>query len=392
MLAILKLRLLSLRQSYLIILVMTAMSLVLTFAFGGMAGNTTYKPDLALVNNSDSALSEELIKDLEAERYYNIVELSMMEATEAIGNSDFFAGVIIDESFGTSTTSLSEGIHMMALKNDAEIMTLEGNLSNTLSKMNQKEKLVAIGSAIFTQIPGVDALEQADKIRANYDKQWLYRKPLLLESRSYGDSFAREANTKGIILGFAIMFSAYTMVFGIGDILTDKQDHTWQRMMVSPLKKSHILLGYSVVTILVGCLQLFVVFFVGQYLFSISWGGHVLAMMLVIFAYVFALTCMGLLLSTFVKTPSQLSAFTPIILTSFAMLGGCLWPLEVVSSKVLLLLANITPHKWAMEALGNITIKNLPLQASLDSILILFVMGILTFALSVYRIERDLNA
>lgn len=385
---ILKLRLLKLRESYLIIIVMTVMSLVLTFAFGGMSGNVSYTPGLLLVDEADNSFSEEIIDTIERAGHYKTLVISYDAAVEAVANSDYFAAVIIDESFGL-TEKLEEGISVMALKDDVEIMTLQSNLASILTRMMQKERLASLGSFIFSQIPTVDAKLQEDNIKVSYDKQWLYRKPIDVESISSGDSGAREANTKNVIIGFAIMFSAYTMVFGIGDILTDKQEYTWHRMMVSPLKKHHVLLGYSIVTIIVGILQLTIIFFLGQFLFDVTWGEGILGMLVIILSYVFALTCMGLLLSTFVKTPSQLSAFTPIILTSFAMLGGCLWPLEIVTSKVLLALANITPHKWAMEAMTNFTIKGQPLSSSLNSILVLIAMGILSYGLSVYRLGND---
>lgn len=387
---ILKLRLLKLRESYLIIVVMTAMSLVLTFAFGGMSGNTTYKPDLVIVNDSSHELSQIFLEDLEALKYYNLNILTKSEAEDAVGSNDYFAGVIIDKSFGENVEDLDDNLSIIALKDDAEIMTLKGNLASIISKMNQKETLVSIGSAVFAQIPGVNVSEMSDNIRTSYEKQWLYRKPMTIETSVSGTD-SKSSNTKGLILGFAIMFSAYTMVFGIGDILIDKQERTWHRMMVSPLKKYQILFGYSIVTIFVGVLQLGIIFFAGQYLFSVDWDGQLVGMFISLLAYVFALTCLGLLLSTFVKTPSQLSAFTPIILTSFAMLGGCLWPLEVVTSDVLLLLSNITPHKWAMQALTNLTIKGLPLSSSIFNISVLVMMGLVAFCLSVYRLRDDVS-
>ncbi len=78
---------------------------------------------------------------------------------------------------------------------------------------------------------------------------------------------------------------------------------------------------------IIGLLQLFILIFGGKYLFNVEWG-EISGIILIALLYVFAITSLGLFLSGVVKTHAQLSAITPIILTSTAMLGGCMRPLD----------------------------------------------------------------
>lgn len=99
--------------------------------------------------------------------------------------------------------------------------------------------------------------------------------------------------------------------------------------------------------------------------------------------FVFAVTSLGLFLSGIVKTHSQLAAVTPLILTSTAMLGGCMWPLEIVKSKTLLALANVTPQKWAMQGMEGIACYGQGFEAAVIPTLVLLGMGLIYFTAGV---------
>ena len=76
------------------------------------------------------------------------------------------------------------------------------------------------------------------------------------------------------------------------------------------------------------------------------------------------------------KTMAQLGAISPIVLTGMGMIGGCMWPLEIITSKPLLFLANLTPHKWALDAIKGAVIYGRVDNGTLLSVLVLVIMGV----------------
>ncbi len=60
-------------------------------------------------------------------------------------------------------------------------------------------------------------------------------------------------------------------------------------------------------------------------------------------------TCAGLVFGTILATEEQAIPFAVPIGIGMAMLGGCMWPLEVVSPAVRAV-GHLTPHAWAMDA------------------------------------------
>ena len=88
------------------------------------------------------------------------------------------------------------------------------------------------------------------------------------------------------------------------------------------------------------------------------------------------MTALSLFIVSMMKTMSQLGAVSPIVLTGMGMLGGCMWPLEIITSKVLLVLANFTPHKWALSAIEGVVIYGKIDNGTLVSVAVLLLMGI----------------
>ena len=138
-----------------------------------------------------------------------------------------------------------------------------------------------------------------------------------------------------------------------------------------------------VVAYLTGVIQIGVLILGGKYLLGVDWGSSILGVLMVAGSFVFTVTSMGLLLSGVVKTHGQLSSITPVVLTSTSMLGGCMWPLEIVNNKLLLFLAELTPQKWAMQGMESIASKGMGLSAAVFPTIVLLAMGAIFFAAGV---------
>jgi ABC-2 type transport system permease protein len=69
--------------------------------------------------------------------------------------------------------------------------------------------------------------------------------------------------------------------------------------------------------------------------------------LVVLFAMV--ATAVGLLVGAVSSGPDQASAIGVPVGIALAMLGGCMWPLEVVPP-VMRTIGHLAPHAWAMDA------------------------------------------
>jgi ABC-2 type transport system permease protein len=85
---------------------------------------------------------------------------------------------------------------------------------------------------------------------------------------------------------------------------------------------------------------------------------------MVLGAYVLAGTGLAIFVTAVVRTRDQLGGLSPLVATGLAMLGGCLWPIEILSP-FMRTIAQLTPTGWAVIGLTDIVARNQGIGAAL---------------------------
>ncbi|MFZ7119977.1 MAG: ABC transporter permease [Eubacteriaceae bacterium] len=378
MLSLLNLRIKRIKDDIPLLLIMTGMAFLLTFIFGS-SFDTGFNPTIAITDNDNSEYSRELIEEIQTIPNYNFEITNYSEAIQRVKEFDTITALIINENFAIEGNGT---VDIFTAKESIEGLQFENTLRSKLLLIDHKMRLNSITKDMF-EIEDLELLKTMQyDVKNTFDIYWNYKKPITtklnilseLESNQYDDLLH-------YLVGFTLFFSTYVLVFGAADILKEKQDYTLQKLLVSPLSKSSIIASNMIVTFMSGFIQVFTLVMLGKYVLNINWGGHVGIILLIYGAFVFCLTSFGMFLSGIIKTHEQLSSITPIVLTSSAMLGGCMWPLEIVSSKLLLFISNLMPHKWALQSIEGIIMHDQPISTSVNSLLVLIGMGLLYFLL-----------
>jgi len=389
MLSIVKLRLLSLRDNYVVFLVMTAMALGFTAVFG-IAFNT-YRPSVIIVDEDNTPYSAEFMEELKQNKIFKFLDSDKNDAIARVEEGKVLAALIINEGFHDNIERGREiNIGQVKIKDDKYLLTLQETVKGIIVKMAGSERISKVtANFVSSQKPGADVEKIKDLAYENVMDSWIFKKPLKVTS-TLADTDIQSGydSMKHSMIGFTVFFSMYTIVFSIGTVLSDKRYKTWDRMLVSPVSMSSILSGTMVVSFLVGMIQMSVLILGGRYLFGIDWGRSLGGIIMVTTVFVFTITSFGLMLSGIVKTEAQLGAVAPVVLTSTSMLGGTMWSLEIVNNKVLLFLAELTPQKWAMQGFLNIAAKGMGFKSAILPSLVLLAMGITFFTIGVKTVKR----
>ncbi|MDQ0208345.1 ABC transporter permease [Alkalicoccobacillus murimartini] len=190
------------------------------------------------------------------------------------------------------------------------------------------------------------------------------------------------------VFGFSLFFVIYTITFSVTSIIEQKQNGVWDRLILSPASKTSIYLGNLIYSFLVGYLQIFIIFILFATVFQFDFQGGFLLSLIVVIPFIFSLVSLGILLSGIVTSMRQLDAIVPFIAVSFAMLGGAFWPIEIVSSKAILILSKISPITYGMEMLKGATLYNWSFEQFLLPASILFFIGALCMGVGLNLIER----
>ncbi len=390
MISIIKLRLLRLRDDISVLALVTAMAFGLIAVMGGSFNE--YHPSIMIVDEDKSEYSVKFIDELRKNKMFNFIEADMDKAVEEVEEGKIPAALLIKEGFNQdieSTDGVSLGL--IKIKDDTLSFALKEMVAGIARKMSGGIKIADITADFISSYSTVtDRNEIKISSYNNVMESWEYKNPISVSSMVYkSGSDSGYDGMKHSMIGFTLFFSMYTMVFGIGTILNDRQYKTWQRMLISPVSKTSILGGSLIVTYFLGVLQLGVLILGGIFLFNMDWGSSISGILLITAAFVFSVTSLGLMLSGIVKTHAQLSSITPLVLTSTSMLGGCMWPLEIVNNKILLLLAELTPQKWAIQGMESIASHGMGFEAAVLPTIVLCAMGVIFFVVGIKTMKFE---
>lgn len=145
-----------------------------------------------------------------------------------------------------------------------------------------------------------------------------------------------------------VLFVFINALAGGATVVRTRQLGIYHRALAAPIRARDLVLGETLSYFAFALLQSVLIIGTGSLLFGVSWGNLPAAIALVV-TWALVGTGAGMLSGAVFRTPDQASAIGPVIGIAFAMLGGCMWPLEIVPDAVRTL-GHVTPHAWAVDA------------------------------------------
>ena len=365
------------------LLILMILPLIFTYFMGGMGIENTAIP-VTFVDHDKSEYSWKIIQAFRENPGYSISVKDETEAREDVKALKVVSAIIIPEGFITQVTQGTSPTVQVIKSNDTmELFSLLNDFRAVLSNVDGNIKIANYTVSQIAQHKDIENSKAVIWERAykNAQSKWFPSPPV--------STFIEIMNTKEgpqynplvhSSIGFSLFFAMFTITFSIGEILLEKKQGTWQRVMIFPVSRGQILAGNLLGTFAVGYFQMLVMVLLGRLLFHVNWGANLPLVLILIALFVLCVSCAGLFLSSILKTSAQLFAATPIIIVSTSMLGGVFWPLEIVQSKILLYLSRFMPQYWLISSLEGIINYGKGLQDVIFPMIILIVMSIVYFS------------
>lgn len=191
-----------------------------------------------------------------------------------------------------------------------------------------------------------------------------------------------------VLVGMTFYFSVYTILFLQITLVEEKRMGTWNRLIFSPISKIKLYLGHLSYYYLVGLAQILLSFYILTNLLGIDLGTNYLPMVAVTLAFLFAIVSLGILITALVPSPQSLQVVIPIIATAMAMLSGAFWPLDIVTNRFLLFIAELMPLKHGLHGLIDAILHEQSVGELVQPIGILLLMGVLFMGIGINLMER----
>lgn len=286
----------------------------------------------------------------------------------------------------------------------------EEELTEQLRK-GKREFGVVLGDDDFQVIVGIDSPNVRliyETIRQLYvkhaqlnvivgesgDAEWIAKKieeqPLfLVETTTFQgeNAFIYDSDLRPMF-GYSLFFVIMTISYSVFQILLERKNGVWDRMILSPVRKWEMYSANLLYSFLVGYVQILLVFLVFRYVVKVDFHGSFLTALIALIPYVLAIVSLAIFITGIVGSVQQFNATIPIVSVSMAMIGGAFWPLEVVESNFMLTMSRFIPLTYGLEVLSGVTTYGHSLAEMSYPISILLLMSVLFAGLGIHFMEK----
>ncbi|MEH7355333.1 ABC transporter permease [Neobacillus drentensis] len=320
-----------------VLLLMFVMPAVFSWIFGGISVNSKQNKPIVNVVLNDSEVSTEILDLLKQDTHFDWRKVSRKQAEKNVSGQDVVAAVVIPDEIGQRISEKKPIFDIIVQRKTENYLTLSTHLEGTARLVLRSYQAASnLEEGAFSKVLEAIATNKGVTV----DKQIIQK----------DTNSSVEINL--MFVGFAIMFMMFGLSGAASAILGERIEGTWGRLIVSPVSKLQIILGYLLAYFFMGWIQLAVLMAAMNVMFDTSWGRMTY---LIPFAslVIICVVGFGLMIAGLVKTKQQASAISAVLIVSTCMLGGVYWPIDVVPD-IMQKIALGVPQTWAMSGFKEI--------------------------------------
>ncbi len=152
------------------------------------------------------------------------------------------------------------------------------------------------------------------------------------------------------VAGMAVMFLLFSVSGAASSLLSEKQNGTIKRLLISPVHSSEILWAKTLFIVIVGVAQLIVMFIFGWLVFKLDIFKDIPALLIMIFSTAISCATLGMLIAASCKDQKQVDELSTLLILGMSALGGSMFP-SFIMPAYLQFVGKFTLNYWAMTGL-----------------------------------------
>lgn len=373
------------------------------FVFGQMqrgSSPTSVRARLTIEDNDRGRLSESLISALSRE------DLSLVDA-DSLGAGDArVRTLVIPEGFSRKVLS-RERTGLLLRKEEGsdqqagqavEVAIFRGLVKTVTALIEVETSLVSEGSPhisivgdslygnlqiVIDNQPGAESL-----VMSRLDTIMSRDEIIKVESVLAGKGREIPSGYQSSVPGNLVMFVLMGMMFSGMGIAEERRSGVLCRIGMAPVSRGEIVAGKLFGRMMVAALQIFVLLVFGRIAFGISLGNDVPALVILMLAFAYCCGSFGVLFGSLFTNPDQITGLAVVTALVMSALGGCWWPLEVVS-KYVRLLAFCLPTGWTMDGIHKLISFGYGFSSVILHITVLFLFGTVFLSFASKKLRWD---
>jgi ABC-2 type transport system permease protein len=187
--------------------------------------------------------------------------------------------------------------------------------------------------------------------------------------------------------GWALMFLLFTLTGAASSIFDEQKSGVILRLLSAPVSGVHILWSKYIFSILLGIIQLFVLFLAGMFFFKIDIFSNIFNLMLVIIAGATACTAFGMLLAAFCRTAAQANGWGTFLILTMSAIGGAWFPTFLMPGFIQVI-SKFTIVYWAVDGFLMVLWRGASFTDILPNLAFLFGTAAVINTISIIRFRK----
>lgn len=325
-----------------------------------------------------AAFTDEVLDFLESEEIVSVEALSEEEARQAVSDGDLDAAFVFPAGFSEAVQSDRPA--------EVEVVGSADSPTGTDVARSIARSFVADLDAARVAVAAVAHQQSGaseEELSAIAEQVATAPPPIALRDVS---ASAKVLDTKTYFAaGMAVFFLLFTVQFGVSSLLEERSDGTLARLLAAPVRRTSILVGKLLTSIVLGVVSLTVLVVGTTLLLGATWGDP-LGVALLILAGVLAGTGITSLVASFARTPEQAGSWQAVVAVTLGLLGGAFFPIQQ-SGSFMATASLVTPHAWFLRGLGSLVGEGGVVDV-LPAVAALLCFAVVTGAVAMTRIGR----
>ena len=336
-------------------------AIVLGFLFGYAANYNLEDAPYVAVDMSHSKASSELLSRFDGTGLFHPV--AYLSSPDEIG------------------TYITRGDAVMAI-------TIPPDFQNRLDR-GDTAPVQIITDGRNTMIAGL-AASYASYIVSRYNLDLAGREsPVTLETRTW---FNPNQITRWFFLPGIIGLLSFAQVFLLAglSVAREREEGTFEQLLVAPVSPAVILIGKAVPPMLVGFMQCTILLCISYFWFQVPFAGSLATFYLALFFYLLSSTGCGLIVSSISKNMQQVLVYVIVLMIPMALLSGIITPVRNMPA-FLQTITYADPLRFALELIRRIYLEGLTFSQLAMNFVPLALISLVTLTVAAYLFRHHMN-
>lgn len=333
-------RLLRDRVALLFIIVMPVAVIVI---IGATIGSGARHVTVGVIDEDGSPASQRVVQILGSSGQATVTTYrSRDELMRDVRTSNQLAALTIPRGFSQATSLGTPASVVISAVQEQDAQTVRPIVQSAVDTV----ATTAAATAFVGRMDAVDERAAADAV----DRTAADLPAVTVQSRTVGVPVLESNNQFSYTApSNLVLFLFITSVAGGGALVETRRLGIPRRMLAAPVGTGTIVLGFGLVRLAIALVQASLIIGVGSLVFDVSWGQPA-GLAALVFVYALMAVGAGLAVGAVARSTEQATAIGIPVGIALGMLGGCMWPLDIVPPG-LRAVGHVTPQAWAMDGL-----------------------------------------